>query len=318
MNQSLNLIDSKYKKLVMLAGISSVSTAILLIVLKFFVWFLSGSSAILASLTDSLVDCMASLINLLALRFALTPADDNHRFGHYKAESLASLSQAAFIGGSAALLIFHGIERFKNPIVMENLDIAIYVSIFSIFITLVLVAFQSFVYKKTKSQAIGADRYHYLSDVILNLGVILALVLSNLNYLWADGFFAVALGLFILKGSYHIGREAISTLLDRSLPTNVNQQIMSSILSVDGVISIHDLKTRQAGPQVFIQCHIVINGNYSLIKAHEITNEAEKKIELLFPDADITMHMEPDDEETFNSINFVDHKVCSINDRPSN
>ena len=164
----------QYRKLVLLAGGASVITAVLFILIKFGVWMISSSTVIFASLTDSIFDLLASLVNLLALRFSLLPPDDEHRFGHHKSQSLASLAQAAFIGGSAVLLISHGIERCVNPVYIEHIDLALYVSIICIIFTILLVVFQTYVFRKTQSEAIAADRLHYLSDVSLNIGVIIA------------------------------------------------------------------------------------------------------------------------------------------------
>lgn len=302
--------DNRYKKLVLAAGIASVGTALLLIAMKFCVWFLSGSSSILASLMDSTIDLGASFINLLAMRYAIAPPDREHRFGHYKAEALSSLCQAAFIGGSAFFLIMQGIERLRTPKVITHIDAAIYVSIASICITVLLVYFQAFVVRATKSQAVGADRYHYLSDVLLNLGVIGSLLCSRAGYLWADGLFAIVLGLFILKGAVHIGRMAVSTLLDRSMTQAENQQILAAILQVKGIVSLHDLKTRMAGPCCFVQCHLVMDPHIPLREAHNIATQAEDAVRAIYPDADITMHMEPDEADTYREVQFVDDTTC--------
>ena len=188
MNSSVEL--QRYKKLVMLAGGASVATAILFIIIKLVVWIISSSTVIFASLTDSIFDLLASLVNLLALKFSLAPPDKEHRFGHHKSQALASLAQAAFIGGSSVLLVVHGIERCLHPQGVLYLDLAIIVSVVSIVITVLLVLLQTYVYRLTKSEAISADRLHYLSDVTLNIGVLLALALSYYGYLWADGLFA--------------------------------------------------------------------------------------------------------------------------------
>jgi len=297
---------SQYKKLVILAGSASVVTAVLFILIKFGVWMISSSTVIFASLTDSIFDLLASLVNLLALKFSLSPPDSEHRFGHHKSQSLASLAQAAFIGGSAVLLISHGIERFFHPVAIHNIDLALYVSIICIVFTVLLVIFQSYVYKKTKSEAIAADRLHYLSDVTLNIGVIVALFLSQYGYDWADGFFAGCIGIYILKGAYGIGMEAIQTLLDRSLDSKSISKILQSIVKTDGVLSVHDLKTHSAGPVIFIQGHIVMDGSMSLEKAHNVVSEAESNIRENFPDAEIILHMEPDEKETYETVNFDD------------
>lgn len=305
-------IKGTYKRLVIAAGFASVATAIMLIVMKFVVWLFSGSSSILASLTDSIIDLSASFINLIALRYALQPADDKHRFGHFKAESLASLTQAAFIGGSALLLIFNGFDRMMNPVELGYLDIAIYVSIASIVVTIVLTMFQGYVCKVTKSEAVEADRFHYLSDVGLNVSVIVSLVLSKMGYDWADGLITILLGLYIMQSSYHIGVVAVGTLLDKSLSVEEHNRIIRAILSVDGIDSFHDLRTRKAGPQIYIQCHIVLARDMSLLHAHDIANQAEHNIKHFFEDADITLHMEPDHYETFTDIKFIDSQYCQV------
>ncbi len=309
-------LEQNYKKLVLMAGFASVGTALTLIVMKLIVWVFSGSSSVLASLMDSTIDLGASFINLLALRFAIAPPDKEHRFGHYKAEALASLCQAAFIGGSAFFLVIHGSERLLTPHPIAHVDAAIFVSALAIVITLLLVAFQTVVCRLTQSQAIGADRYHYLSDVLLNAGVIVSLICTRLGYLWADGLFAVLLGLYIFKGSVHIGRTAVSTLLDRSMTSQEHMQVLEAISAVKGVDSIHDLRTRRAGPCYFIQCHLVMSPDISLHQAHHIATEAEEAVRKLFPEADITMHMEPDESDTYRDMQFVDRTVCAVDYTP--
>lgn len=311
-NDDAQTIPSRYKKLVLLAGTASVVTAILLILMKFIVWLFSGSATILASLTDSLIDLGASFINLLALRYALQPADKQHRFGHYKAEALASLSQAAFICGSALLLIFNGYERLVKPVVIGYIDIAIYVSIASIVLTIVLTVFQGYVCKLTQSEAVAADRFHYLSDVGLNLSVIVSLILTKMGYEWSDGLVTILLGLYIMKSSWHIVQVAVGTLLDKSMSVADNNKIIRSILAVDGIDSFHDLRTRKAGPQHYIQCHIVMDNKISLAQAHDIASEAESNIRRFFPNADIMLHMEPDGVDTYKDITFVDNQFCQV------
>ena len=303
---NINNVSKNYKTLVMLAGFASVITASILIAVKAGIWFYSGSTSIFASLTDSMFDDLASVINLLALRYSLTPPDDDHRYGHYKSQSLASLAQAAFIGGSAVLLIMHGINRFQHPQVVVHLDLAIYVSIFAMAMTMLLVLFQSYVYNRTKSDAIGADRFHYLSDIVLNLGVLIALVLSRQGFLWADGLFAAIIGLFILKGAWSIGKHAVDTLLDKSLSAPEMAEIVKVINNAPGIISMHDLKTHRAGPKVFIQCHVVLKSCMRVCQAHRVVTEVEHRLEALFPETEITIHMEPDIPETYEEAVFKD------------
>ncbi len=287
------MTTASYSRWVTLAGLASTATAGILILAKLVAWLMTGSSSLLASLTDSLMDISASLINLFALRYSLTPADHDHSFGHGKAESLASLAQAAFITGSALVLVMNGISRLINPEPIKNLDIGLWVTVGSLALTLVLVAFQSLVVQKTQSQAIRADRLHYQSDVLFNIGVLLALGCSWYGWLWADGLFAILLGLFILKGALEIGYEAVQTLLDRQLPDGERAQIVELVKSVPGVHGIHDLRTRQAGPLRFIQLHMELDDTLPLMRAHDLADQAETLILDKYPGADVIIHMDP-------------------------
>ena len=287
------MTTASYSRWVTLAGLASTATAGILILAKLVAWLMTGSSSLLASLTDSLMDISASLINLFALRYSLTPADHDHSFGHGKAESLASLAQAAFITGSALVLVMNGISRLINPEPLKNLDIGLWVTVGSLALTLVLVAFQSLVVQKTQSQAIRADRLHYQSDVLFNIGVLLALGCSWYGWLWADGLFAILLGLFILKGALEIGYEAVQTLLDRQLPDGERAQIVELVKSAPGVHGIHDLRTRQAGPLRFIQLHMELDDTLPLMRAHDLADQAETLILDKYPGADVIIHMDP-------------------------
>ncbi len=287
------MTTASYSRWVTLAGLASTATAGILILAKLVAWLMTGSSSLLASLTDSLMDISASLINLFALRYSLTPADHDHGFGHGKAESLASLAQAAFITGSALVLVMNGFSRLINPEPLKNLDIGLWVTIGSLALTLVLVTFQSLVVQKTQSQAIRADRLHYQSDVLFNIGVLLALGCSWYGWLWADGLFAILLGLFILKGALEIGYEAVQTLLDRQLPDGEREQIVELVKSVPGVNGIHDLRTRQAGPLRFIQLHMELDDALPLLRAHDLADRAEALILDKYPGADVIIHMDP-------------------------
>lgn len=282
-----------YYRLATFAGLAATTTATLLIIGKLIAWLATGSSSLLASLTDSLMDVSASLINLLAIRYALIPADDDHKFGHGKAESLASLAQAAFITGSAVVLIMHGVGAVMEPTPLQRPGIGIWVTVGSLILTLALVTFQSYVVRVTGSQAVRADALHYRSDLLLNGAVLLALLLSMQGFHLADGLFAVLLGCYILWSALQIGYEAIQTLLDRELPEEECQQIQTICNSVNGVYGIHDLRTRQSGPIRFMQLHLELDDTIPLVQAHDIADRVEARLRLAFPIADIIIHMDP-------------------------
>ncbi len=285
--------QASYSRLVTLAGLASTATAGVLILAKLSAWLLTGSSSMLASLTDSLMDISASLINLLAIRYALVPADDDHSFGHGKAESLASLAQAAFITGSAVVLVMNGFSRLVNPEPMRHLDLGLWVTLGALILTCLLVLFQSYVVQRTNSQAIKADRLHYQSDVLLNGGVLLALGLSWYGWLWADGLCAILLGLYILRSALQIGYEAVQTLLDRQLPDEDREAIRQIATTMSGVHGIHDLRTRQSGQMRFIQLHLELDDQLPLVQAHNIADRVEVLLQEAFPISDIIIHMDP-------------------------
>ena len=171
-------IMSSRAQLLKLATYSSVSVALLLIVIKALVWFMSGSVSILASLIDSMMDAGASVLNLLAVRLALQPADHEHRFGHGKAEGIAALFQAAFIMGSALFLLLNAIDRIRHPSELHITPVVFAVMLASLVITIALVAFQQWILKQVHSSAVAADRLHYLTDILSNIAVLIALGVS--------------------------------------------------------------------------------------------------------------------------------------------
>ncbi|WP_393937124.1 cation efflux pump FieF [Aeromonas rivipollensis] len=282
-----------YSRWVTLASTAAVVTATLLILGKLIAWLMTDSSSLLASLTDSFMDVSASVINLLAIRYALAPADEEHRFGHGKAESLAGLIQSAFISGSALLLMMHGISSMLNQVPVVRLEAGIWVSAGSILLTLLLVSFQSLVIRKTNSVAIKADMLHYRSDLLLNAGVLVALVLAGQGWYWADGLFAILIGLFLVWGAVQIGYESVQALLDRQLPEEEQARIMALCCAVEGVHGVHDLRTRQSGPTRFVQLHLELDDQLPLVKAHQIADEAELAVRQSFERMEVIIHMDP-------------------------
>lgn len=277
-----------------LATYAAVGTASTLIVVKFGAWLMTDSVSLLSTLIDSLLDVAASTVNLLAVRHALEPADKEHRFGHGKAESLAGLAQSAFISGSAVFLLLQAGERLYNPSVITNTPIGYAVMVFSIIATIALVTFQKHVAKRTESLAIVADSTHYSMDVLVNVSVIVSLFLaSELGWQIADPLFAIAISFYILHGAYEIGIEAYHILMDRELPEEDRQAIHALACDHSDVISVHDMRTRQSGPDLFIQMHLEMSGKLSLFKAHEVADAVMRKVKKAYPRAEVLIHQDP-------------------------
>jgi ferrous-iron efflux pump FieF len=282
--------------LLKLASVASVITAGFLIVAKLAAWYVTGSVGLLASLVDSVMDSIASLINLFAIRYSLQPADEDHRFGHGKAEPLAGLVQAAFIAGSAIFLIFHAIDRLRLAQPLEQVGVGVGVMILAIVMTLILLAIQRYVIRKTDSTAIRADSLHYATDLLTNVSILLALYLTTLGWTWADPVFAIAVAIYIFYSAIHIGQDSFQQLMDRELPADILQKIQETAMSHPEVTGTHEMRTRQAGQSRFVQLHLELDEDMSLKRAHEIADEVEAEIKAFLPGAEVLIHQDPIDD----------------------
>ena len=280
------------------ATYASIAVAGVLIVAKAIAWVMTGSISVLSSLLDSLLDAVASAVNLFAVHHALTPADREHRFGHGKAEPLAGLAQAAFITGSAILLLIQAAQRLRAPPPITDSEVGIAVMVLSIVLTLGLVAYQRRVVQATGSVAVGADRIHYASDLLMNLSVIVALVLSGwFDVRYADPLFGIAVGVYILVSALRIGRLSLDLLMDRELPDDRRARIREVVLKHPEVKSLHDLRTRSSGLDIFIQLHIEMDPEMTLRRAHQVSDAVEADIRAEFPNAEVIIHQDPEGVE---------------------
>ena len=283
----------EHARLLRLATRASVAVACTLIVAKAIAWWLSGSVSMLAGLTDSALDGVTSLLNLLAVHYALRPADDDHRYGHGKAESLAGMAQALFIGGSAVLIAFQAYERLNNPQPLGAPWLSIGVIVFSLLLTLALLVLQHRVIKATGSNAVRADSLHYRSDMLLNGSILIALVLAGFGFEQLDAWFGLGIAVYILWSAVQIARESFSVLMDEELPTDVSQHMLELACSVPGVLGAHDLRTRISGNHWFVQLHLELPGELTLSVAHGISDQAADAIHKAYPRAEVLVHADP-------------------------
>ncbi len=280
-------------KLLRLATYASTSVAIVLIAAKLFAWAASDSVSLLATLIDSMLDAVASIINLVAVSHALTPADKEHRFGHGKAEALAGLSQSLFIAGSAGYLLIEAWQRVIQPSAVESVELGIFVMAISIAATMLLLAFQRHVIKKTNSTAIRADALHYRTDLMVNGSVIVALLLANAGWPGFDGLFAGAIAIYILFSARDIIVTSYDHLMDRELPDEDRQKIKALVMQHPKARGLHDLRSRHSGTMTFIQLHLELDDDLSLMAAHKISDEVERSIVNAFPGSEILIHIDP-------------------------
>jgi len=286
--------DPEHVRLRSRATYASVAVSAILILLKFGAWLATGSVAMLSSLVDSLLDLVASTVNLFAVRQALEPPDREHRFGHGKAEPLAALGQAAFLAGGALLLVFEAISRAVSPAPVQRVNLGIAVIIASMVFDGGLILYQRYVVARTKSLAIGADELHFRSDLVVNAGVLAALIIDRLiNIPILDPLFGGAIGLWIIYGSIRLLRQSMTQLMDRELPGAERARIRAIAEAEPEVTAVHDLRTRAAGPTAFIQLHIEMDGAMDLLHAHAIADSVEAKLRAAYPNAEIIIHQDP-------------------------
>jgi len=285
--------DRREHRLLLVAGLASVLTALILIAAKAIAWLMTGSVSLLASLVDSVMDSIASLINFFAIRYSLVPADEEHRFGHGKAEALAGLGQAVFIAGSSVFLIHQSVTKLMDPQPISENGAGVAVMLFSIVLTFGLLLIQKYVVRETCSTAIEADSLHYLSDLAVNVGIIVVLVVSQFGYLWLDGVVGLVIAIFILFSAWHIAYESAQLLLDREIPGEVREVITAIVADHPQALGFHDLRTRQSGRTQFIQLHVDMDQNLTLLQAHDLATRIETRIQEAFPMADVIIHQDP-------------------------
>lgn len=287
-------LSREHGRLMRLASGAALATALILVAAKAFAWWLSGSVSLLAGLTDSLLDGAASLLNLIAVNYALRPADADHRYGHGKAEALAGLGQAVFIAISAVLVGIRGFERLQDPQEISATGIGVAVMLLSLAMTGVLLVFQRHVVKVTGSTAIRADSLHYASDLLLNTGILAALLLAAYGWQRADALFGIAIAAYIFWSALSIVRESAAVLMDKELPLEISERMLQLALDIPGVLDAHDLRTRMSGTRWFVQLHLDLPASLTLQEAHDLCEAAEFAIRAEFPRAEVLVHADPE------------------------
>lgn len=288
----MTLLNSdRLKKSATFAGIL---VSLTLIIVKFFAFIKTDSLAIFSSLVDSATDLFSSFISFVAVYFSTKPASYTHRYGYGKTESISALMQAVFVGASGCFVIFDGVNRLFNPIDVSNTEAGIFIMVFSIFATLLLVVFQLYVAKKTNSLAIKADTAHYLVDFLTNSAVIVSLVLTNVfNFIYFDIIAAIFISIYLLFNAYFLGKESLEQLTDKELSNEIRSNIKKVVLACENVMGIHDLRTRNVADVYYIEFHLELDGNKPLFLAHQTSEQVEKSILEQYPFSQILIHQDP-------------------------
>jgi ferrous-iron efflux pump FieF len=289
-------------KLTTRAAMASIAMAITLIALKSYAALQTSSMAMLGSLADSSLDLVASLIVLLAVKIAAAPADHDHRFGHGKAEALAALVQVIIITFSAIFIGYRAIERLLAGAETAQAELGIGVSVIAIVLTMALISYQRHVVKRTGSLAIGTDRLHYSSDLLLNGSVIVALAADQfVGWVGADAVFGVLIALWLAWGAWSASSHALDQLMDREWPEARRASFLAAAKEYPELAGLHDLRTRSSGTHYFAQFHVWVPAEWTVQHAHDQLDRVEEALQKRFPDTEILIHVDPEgqtDRET--------------------
>lgn len=269
--------------------------ALLLAVAKGGVGFAADSVALLSSALDSAGDALASTINYVFLRIAAKPPDDEHQFGHGKAEHLATLLQGVLLMSGAIAIGIRAIDRIRHPVKIEASAVAILAMIFSIAVTIGISMYLKRNARRTESSALAGDAMHYTSDYVANGATIIALVIVRFtgNPLW-DSILGVSVAGWIAWSSIYLLWNAGGDLMDPALPEAEVVHIIEAIEKADpAVVGYRELRTRRSAGMRFIDFELCIDRQVSFEHAHDVTEIVKQRIHEHFPAAIINAHAEP-------------------------
>ncbi len=275
------------------AALVSLAVGLTIIALQLYAYFQTNALVMLASMLESVGDAIAAATAFYALRVAHRAPDKNHRWGHGKAEPLVTLGQAAFVAGSGIYFLIQSFSRLLSPEPVESTPIGITIMVISSVLILALLIYQHRVVDRTHSMSIKADFLHYMNDMLVNIVVIISLLISGMGFDRFDGAASMLISFYILFSAWKLARGAAEQLMDKEMKDEDRHIISEIILAHHGVSGMHDLRTRQSGPDVFIDAHVEMPGDLTLHDAHHITEMLEDALRRRYPTAQIILHQEP-------------------------
>lgn len=282
-------------KLARSAAMASITVAVILVALKSWASWKTGSTAMLGSLADSALDLIASIATLTGVWIASMPADEDHRFGHGKAEALAAIFQVMLIALSAFGIAVRAISQLVEGGQTSAAAEGVAVSVIAIALTFALLGWQRYVMNRTRSLAIQTDHLHYKSDLLLNLAVIAALVLDQFaGFGMADPLFGLAIAAWLGWGAFTAARKAVDDLMDREWPEEKRLAFVEAAARHPELSNLHDLRTRTSGNRDFVQFHVDMPPTMTVEQAHDIIERVEDDLCRRFPHMELLIHIDPE------------------------
>ena len=285
----------------------SIAAALTTIGLKFAAYFETGSMGFFSDALESLVNLFAAIIALVILHISEKPADEEHEFGHGKAQYFSSALEGALILIAAISIIYASVPKILHPEPLENIGLGTLLSGAAALINLIVGYILTKKGKKYNSILLEADGKHLLSDVITSIGVILGVVIVKITGLYfLDPVIAIAVALYIVYIGYKLIVRSTNELMDAAIPKDEQQRIIDYLESLkEQNIDYHSLLTREAGYRRFITFHLLVPGKWSIKEGHDYAEAIEQYIEQMFVNSNVTVtsHIEPiEDPVSFNDI----------------
>jgi cation diffusion facilitator family transporter len=270
----------------------------LLVALKLAAGIVMGSVSVISEGVHSAVDLLAAFIAFFSIRAAAKPADEEHEFGHGKIENISGTIEALLIFGAAALIIYEAIDKIINRAKPEFLTAGIGIMAFSAVLNFFVSRFLHKIAHRTDSVALEADAWHLTTDVYTSLGVFVGLIVVEITHWYIlDPIIAICVALLILRAAWNITRKSMRDLVDERLPKAEEDIITASILEHVGELAgFHELRTRKAGSQRYIELHLVLPKKVTIEEAHRLCDHLEEDIKGKLPEGNVTIHCEPCDQ----------------------
>jgi len=264
--------------------------------LKLFAYLVSDSIALLSDAMESIINILASIMLLISLRIADRPEDEDHRYGHQKAENISAFVEGFLVLVAGLLIVEASLSRVLSPVELRNVDLGLVISLCATSLNLVL----SFVLlkeaRKSGSIALEGDSKHLLSDVLSSLGVVLGLFVASVTgWYILDPLLALVMAAIIVRMGLGILRKASLDLMDKSYP-EAEERIHKVLGSIDGYIEFHDIKTRKSGNRVYAEFHLCVPGDLSVRDSHALTDKIETELKKEIPGLTLNIHIETEEQ----------------------
>jgi cation diffusion facilitator family transporter len=285
----------------------SIGAAVATISLKFVAWALTGSAGLLSDAIESVVNLLAAFFALIVIHWAARPADEEHAYGHEKADYLAAAVESLLILGAAATIVYLAVQRLLHPSALSHIGLGLVVSGAASIINLIVARILIGEGKRQASLVLEADGRHLMADVWTSVGVIIGVLAVRITG-WKplDPLVALAVAGNVVVTGVLLMRRFTGGLMDRRLPPaeqSIVEQVLASFANND--VRFHALRTRRAGRRAFISVHILVPGDWSVQKAHDVAERVDAELRKALSHATVFTHLEPvEDPKSFLDANL--------------